>query len=250
MSLRIDKDNAYLILPESRYSISQRIDGSMDGDFTLHVRAKAFKETLTDKKSYIIARNGQHCGIAINRNDENIYSISFEYWFFNKSDINKTVPLYKMIRHELLSEVLFEYNDYTMISVGNEINCYFNEELIGTINFSGLNKKSYIDSFFWFSCGDMIGTEEYRCSGDFEYNFSFLLNESTDISTVMDIVNNYKIKYTHTYNDNLLKINDDFDLKSQLIFMIEFENKNKYKQWNMAFNGSFPQLYLENNIYF
>ena len=40
MSLRINKDNIFFILPESRYSISSRTDSMMDEDFTLYLKLK------------------------------------------------------------------------------------------------------------------------------------------------------------------------------------------------------------------
>ena len=40
MSLRINKDNIFFILPEDRYSVSNRIDGYMADDFTLYVKSK------------------------------------------------------------------------------------------------------------------------------------------------------------------------------------------------------------------
>ncbi len=40
MSLRINKDNLFFILPEDRYSVSQRIDKHMAKDFTLYVKEK------------------------------------------------------------------------------------------------------------------------------------------------------------------------------------------------------------------
>jgi len=250
MSLRIHKDEAYLILSQNRYSLSERIDTSMDGDFTLNVRAKAFLETIDNKHSYIIARNGLHSGISLYRINENHYNLSFNYWFYNKSDTNKETPIYKQISHQILSDEIIEYNDYTMICENNKIDCYFNEQLVGTIDFSDLDKISYSNSFFWFSCADMIGSEEHRCSGDFEYEFSFLTTRALKIDEVMHIAKNHKTHYTVVYCDELLKIKDDCSIKSSLIFMIDFNNKNIYKIWNMAFNGSFPQLYLENNIYF
>ena len=40
MSLRVDKDNIYFVLPESRYSVSKRIDKYMEEDFTLFIKTK------------------------------------------------------------------------------------------------------------------------------------------------------------------------------------------------------------------
>ncbi len=44
MSLKVDKDNIFFILPESRYSVSNRIDKWMEEDFSLHLSAKVFLE--------------------------------------------------------------------------------------------------------------------------------------------------------------------------------------------------------------
>ena len=47
MSLVVNKENIFFILPESRYAVSDRIDKWMEEDFTIHLTAKLFPETLS-----------------------------------------------------------------------------------------------------------------------------------------------------------------------------------------------------------
>lgn len=60
MSLKVNKDNIFFILPESRYAVSDRIDKFMEEDFTVHLTAKLFPEKLINKQAYMFARNGMH----------------------------------------------------------------------------------------------------------------------------------------------------------------------------------------------
>ena len=69
MSLKVNRDNIFFILPESRYSVSNRIDRYMDEDFTFHISAKIIKESLGLKESFIFSRNGMHSGISAFKDD-------------------------------------------------------------------------------------------------------------------------------------------------------------------------------------
>ena len=55
MSLRVDKDNIYFVLPESRYSVSNRIDKYMEEDFTLFIKTKIITDNLeTEKEAFLM----------------------------------------------------------------------------------------------------------------------------------------------------------------------------------------------------
>ena len=64
-----NKENIFFILPESRYAVSDRIDRWMEEDFTVHLTAKLFPETLENKQSDMFARNGMHSGISAFKDD-------------------------------------------------------------------------------------------------------------------------------------------------------------------------------------
>jgi hypothetical protein len=71
MSLKVTKENIFFLLPESRYAVSERIDGYMEKDFTVYVKAKLFPETLTQTESFLLARNGMHSGISAFKDSDN-----------------------------------------------------------------------------------------------------------------------------------------------------------------------------------
>ncbi len=85
MSLRVNKDSIYFILPEDRYSVSNRIDKHMAEDFTLYVKAKINYDNIADNsESYILSRNGMHSGISIYKdNDKNCHAI-FSWWVIDE----------------------------------------------------------------------------------------------------------------------------------------------------------------------
>jgi hypothetical protein len=92
--------------------------------------------------------------------------------------------------------------------------------------------------------------EEHRHIGDFDYQLSFLLNKKIQISKINHIAKNYKKFYTIEIFDGVRKIKDDFELKDNFAFFCDFENYTKYKIWDMTFSGNYPQIYIEDNIYF
>ena len=81
MSLVVNKENIFFILPESRYAVSDRIDRWMEEDFTVHLTAKLFPETLKNEQAYMFARNGMHSGISAFKDDFGNCNIVFTYWF-------------------------------------------------------------------------------------------------------------------------------------------------------------------------
>ncbi len=249
MSLKVDKDNIFFILPESRYSVSNRIDKWMEEDFSLHLSAKVFLEDLDINQSFMFARNGMHSGISAFKDQFDNVNVSFSYWF--RTPNGESVV--KQVFHGLLPEEVNEFNEYSMICdqfEDRKIDCYFNGKLVGTINFGDDEKQSYEHAFYWFGCGSMIGPEEHRGYGKFEYKLCFLLDKKLKIVELQDIADNYTDKYSHTVFNDLKKLNYDFALRPHFAFFCDFNHHNRYKVWDLSFSGNYPQFYIEHNIYF
>lgn len=250
MSLRINKDNLFFILPEDRYSVSQKIDGHMKKDFTLYVKVKVNVDFLQkDNEHYIFARNGMHSGISIYKDiSGNIHAV-YNWWI---RDVETGEYVYKNVTHKIDDEFVNEHNEYYMIcdnTVDKSIRCYFNNKLVGEIHFRNSEKNSYEGAFYWFGCGSMMCQEEHRQIGDFDFDLTFLLNKKIEVSEIQDIVKNYPL-YTHEMYGGLRKLKDDFYLKNNFAFFCNFDNSTRYKIWDMTFSGNYPQIYIENNIYF
>ncbi len=145
-----------------------------------------------------------------------------------------------------------EFNDYVMIcdETKKEIHCYFNDELVGTISYKNKEKQIYENTFYWFGCGSMMCPEEHRQIGDYDIELSFLLNKKIKIQEVSDISKNYTKSYTEEMFYGLRKLKEDFYLKDNFAFFCDFNQKTRYKIWDMTFSGNYPQIYIENNIYF
>ena len=251
MSLRINKDNLFFILPEDRYSVSDRIDNHMSKDFTIYVKVKVNVEFLgINKEHYIFARNGMHSGISIYRDLEgNIHAV-YNWWIRDEQTGEYT---YKNVTHKIEDDLVNEHNEYYMICddvINKNIKCYFNDKLVGIIQFANSKKNTYEGAFYWFGCGSMLCDEEdHRHIGDFDFDLIFLLNKKIETSEIKDIVNNYPL-YTHEMFDGLRKLKDDFYLKENFAFFCDFNQATRYKIWDMTFSGNNPQIYIEDNIYF
>lgn len=249
MSLKVTKDNIFFILPESRYAVSRRIDRDMDEDFTLHVTAKIFKESLGINESFMVARNGMHSGISAYRDDWGNYCVIFVYWFKDNDGNYKVKQIFK----PLTVEEIDSFNEYTMICDHYEerqIKCYFNDECVGIINYDNDEKLSYEHSFYWFGCGSMIGPEEHRSIGEFEYKLCFLLNKKITIPEVYYIIDYQSDKLSHIVFNDLRKLNYDYEYRNNFAFLCDFKHYNRYKVWDISFSGNYPQFYIERNIYF
>jgi hypothetical protein len=250
MSLRINKDNIVFVLPESRYAVSNRIDTWMDEDFTLHVTAKLFPESLSQVESFILSRNGMHSGISAFKDSYDNINVVFQYWF--RQPDGTTIP--KQVIYLLKDNEINDFNEYTMICDHYDekvIVCYLNGFEVGRIEYGDDIKESYKNCFYWFGCGSMIGPEEYSHIGDFEYKLSFVLNKKLDIVDAQDIIDTYYDKYSHIiFENNLRKLNYDHPLRDNFAFLCDFENYNRYKIWDISFSGNYPQFYIDRNIYF
>jgi hypothetical protein len=250
MSLRVGKEDVYFILPESRYSVSTRIDRYMEEDFTLYIKARCITESLEpEKESFLFSRNGMHSGISFYKDIFGEIFVTFTYWFKDKDGKPETRQIYYGLKDGLADAS----NEFIMICdnfVDRKIDCYVNKELAGTLDFSGMDKQSYEGGFYWLGCGTMIGPEQHKCIGDFEIDTLFLLNKNIDRVEIDDILDNYKDKYTTVVHNDLRKLNKDYHLKKHFAFFSDFNERNRYKVWDISFNGNNPQLYIENNIYF
>ncbi len=252
MSLRINKDSIFFILPEDRYSVSARIDGHMTNDFTLYLKVKVNHEFLeVQKENYMFSRNGMHSGISVFKDTNNECHAVYSWWILDKKSGKYE---YTSVTHRIEKEDIDNLNEYVMIcdnSVNNEIKCYFNSFLVGSISFKGTTKKQYEGAFYWFGCGSMICEEEHRQIGDFDFDTAFLLNKQIEMSEVDDIVKNYKSnEYTYELFDGLRKFHGHYPLKDNFAFFCNFNQCTRYKIWDMTFSGNYPQIYIEDNIYF
>ena len=249
MSLRINKDNIFFILPEDRYSVSNRIDVYMAEDFTLYVKAKVnYNEIPIDKECYMFSRNGMHSGISIYRDvDGNLHAV-FNWWIIDKKGENH----FKSVTRKLEEDCIDKHNEYIIIcnDKEKEMNCYFNNEFVGKISYPKCEKQKYENTFYWFGCGSMMCPEEHRHIGDFNFDSAFLLNKAIDKEGVDDIIKNYKKEYTYELFDGLRKLNFSYPLRKHFAFFCDFNHTTRYKVWDMTFSGNYPQIYIENNIYF
>jgi hypothetical protein len=249
MSLRTHKDNIFFILPEDRYSISKKVDTYMSNDFTLFIKAKINKEGLENEKNhFLFSRNGQHSGITIFKNKLNQLFCTFGWWI---EDEISGKSYYDEIPFQINEAIEEDENEYTMICDNAEktIKCYFNGAEMGIIDYKNKKLKSYEKAFYWFGCGSMIVDDEHRYIGDFDFHLAFLLDKALEISVADNLANHYE-NFTHDMHNGLRRINDDFYLKDNFAFFCDFKKKTRYKAWDMTFSGNYPQVYMENNIYF
>jgi hypothetical protein len=253
MSLRVNKDNIFFVLPESRYSVSTRIDKHMDEDFSLFVKFRIYPDSVVKgKETFAISRNGMHSGISAYRDESNNISISFTYWF--KKEVNGKTEYYsKQIYTGLMPDEVNEFNEYAMICdhfLERNIKCYKNGKLVGVIAFEEGEKISYETAFYWFGCGSMIGPEEHQCIGDFDFEMAFVLDIKLKIEQIQDFVDNFKTDYSHLVFNDLRKLNYDYPYRNNFAFLCDFKHHNRYKVWDISFSGNYPQFYIEKNIYF
>jgi hypothetical protein len=226
----------------------------MENDFTIYLRSKVlFDKTESEKRGFIFARNGLHSGISTFRDASDNLHINFTYWFYKKndgvvSDTNAT-PIEKTISYRCLSEEKYKYNNFIIKCNHSESKIWFyiNEKLIGEIDYTGLDKYSYKEAYMWLGCGNMVTEyEEHKHIGEYEHDLFFCLNKNIELESIEDLKTNYKTKYLKKHVD-LDILNDDTPFKDNILFFIDFNNKSKYKLWNIAFNGHYLNFYIENN---
>lgn len=263
MSLITNESNVYIFNPIGKYtdSISNWAE-FMEEDFTIFVRSKILIDKLKINDAvFLVSRSGNHAGVSAIKDANSNIHIKFIYWFSQKNIkyeengeiyYDEPTPIHKEISYYLSTEEQSEFNDYVMQCdhSNNKILCYINKNLVGEIDYNGLDKHSYVEQYMWIGCGNMVTQNiEHRHIGEFEYDLFFCLDKLMDLSTIDDIKNNYKEKYTNNYLDMLI-LNDNIPFKNNIYFFLDFTKQTIYKLWNMSFNGHFPNLYIENNTTF
>lgn len=252
MSLKVGKNEVFFILPESRYSVSSRIDAYMDDDFTIALRAKVIKDNLTDKEVFMFSRNGRHSGISSFKDNLGNTVIVFNYWFESEDGSHKD-GLVKQVFYTLKPNEDNQLNEFIMICDNfgeRKIDCYVNSILVGSMEFQKNQKLSYKNSFYWFGCGSMIGPEEHQAIGEFEFDLAFVCAQKLDLDEAIDIVDNYDKLYSIDVFNGMRKLKKEFQKKYNFAFFCDFKHYNRYKVWDLSFSGNYPQFYIEDNIYF
>jgi hypothetical protein len=263
MSLITNRQNIYIINPINRYADDMvKWSDFMENDFTIYLRSKVLLDEMKrGERNFMFSRNGKHAGISTYKDDSDNLHISFTYWFWQTpiktgADgsiyYDNPIPIQKTITYCCLPEEKFKYNDYIVKCNHKEkiMQLYVNDILVGEIDYSGLDKCSYKEAYVWFGCGNMVtDDEDHKNIGAYEFDLFFCLNENISLEDIADLKNNYKSKYIKTYLDMEI-LNEDTPFKDNMFFFLNFEKKTQYKLWNLAFNGHYPNFYIENNTIF
>ena len=96
----------------------------------------------------------------------------------------------------------------------------------------------------------MFGDENTRGIGNFEYDIVFSIKKKLLTLDVEDILKNYDTKYCKRISGNFKIFNPNWELSKDFAFFCNFKISNRYKLWNYAFNGSYPQIYIDVNVYY
>ena len=263
MSLITNRQNIYIMNPINKYADdAANWSDFMEEDFTIYLRSKVLLDNLEpEKRAFMFARNGKHAGISSYKDGSDNLHMSFTYWFWEtkmRTGADGTIyydeptPIQKTVTHCFLPELKYKYNDYIIKCSHKERKMWFyiNDELIGEIDYTGLDKCSYKEAYMWFGCGNMVTeNEDHRNVGEYEYDLFFCLNKNINVEEVYNLKNNYKTKYIKNYLD-LHILNDEVPYKNNIFFFLDFNKKTRYKLWNLAFNGHYPNFYIENNTIF
>jgi hypothetical protein len=249
MSININTNNLYLILPSNVSFKESNISDSMQGDFTLFARVKLDKEKITEKEAFIISRSGMHSGISVFKNEIGKVFLQYTYWFENPEDKTNSI---KQIHIELQDSMFEDFIDVYMTNSDDKskITCHLNDEIVGSMIYAGLDKVNYTDSPYWFGCGSMFTEEDARSIGDFEYHIVFSVSKKLTMLQIKDLVENYDKKYTKIIFETYKVFNSDLSFAKDFAFFCDFDVTNRYKVWNYAFNGNYPQIYIEGNVYY
>lgn len=248
MSLNINKENLYLVLPSNVSFKESNIGDSMENDFTLFARVKINKETVTEKESFILSRSGMHSGISVFKNEIGKVFLQYTYWFKNEEDDTNYI---KQVNTELSDLLLEDYINVYMINneEKSKIACYLNGDIVGSIVYPGLKKVSYVDAPYWIGCGSMF-TEGDNGIGDFEYDVIFSIKKRLSNLDIDDMLQNYYTEYSDTVFETYKVFKKSWELSNSFAFFCDFKIANRYKIWNYSFNGSYPQIYIEGNVYY
>ena len=250
MSLKINKDNIFLMNPKNGYFDDSNSDDSMANDFTLFVKVKINPDVLKQTDSFIISRSGAHSGISALKDEYEFASyIQYSYWFWNNSNSTPKLDV-KQFHYKIEENEFDSFLELALVHNTDErkILCYYNGNVVGELEYNDDELPAlYDDSPYWFGCGSMLSTSDTQ-SGEFEFDKVFSVRRALDNDEIQDIIKNYKTKYCETiFEDNLI-FKKDWEMTEDFTLFCDFENMSRYKIWNYAFNGNFPQLYVDNVI--
>ena len=101
MSLKINKDNIFMMNPKNGYFDDNNSDDSMANDFTLFVRVKLNHDKLSKTDKFIISRSGAHSGIsALTDLYEFTSYIQYSYWFWDNNTATTKLDV-KQVHHKI-----------------------------------------------------------------------------------------------------------------------------------------------------
>lgn len=255
MSLLIQKEEPWVILPESRYDITDRkIDTFMDDDFSLYLKVKIFPETMGyNEEGFAFARSGKHSGLSfykVKGNDGiDIVTLMWTYWFTDDS--------FTQFHYTLDAS---EVNEFIEVIVLNDDNnsktftLYVNSKLVDTKEYVEKNKQSY-------KFGEMGGGGFYQFgNGNFqvpdiamylecEFDMCFLVKGLRSLNEMQLISTTYE-DHLITFLEELRVFKDDTPYKKDLAFFLDFKQQNRYKVWELTHNGNYLSKATLENIYF
>lgn len=248
MSLKINKDNIFLMHPKNGYFDDSNKDDSMANDFTLFVKVKINPNKLKKVDSFIISRSGAHSGISALTDEYEFASyIQYSYWFWDNSSNTPKLEV-RQVHHKIEETNFDSFLELALVHNANErhILCYYNGNVVGKLEYTKDELPAlYDNSPYWFGCGSMLMDGEKQI-GEFEYDLAFSVRKALDNDEIQHILSNYKTEYCETiFEDNLI-FKKSWELTKDFTFFCDFEKMNEYKIWNYAFNGNFPQLYIDN----
>ena len=248
MSLKINKDNIFLMNPKNGYFDDTNSDDSMANDFTIFTKVKINSALLKQTDSFIISRSGAHSGISALKDEYEFASyIQYSYWFWDNSTSSPKLEV-RQVHYKIEETDLDSFVELAMVhdSYERQIVCYYGGNVVGELNYTNDELPAlYNDSPYWFGCGSMFTDGETQ-DGEFEYDLMFSVRRALDNDEMQDIIANYKTEYCETiFEDNLI-FKKDWEMTKDFTFFCDFEKMNQYKIWNYAFNGNFPQLYVKN----
>ncbi len=255
MSLLIKKEEPWVILPESRYDITDRkIDTFMDDDFSLYLRVKIFPETMGyNEEGFAFGRSGKHSGLSFYKVKSNdgvdIVTLMWTYWFTDDSFVQFHYNLEASEVNEFVEVVVL--NDDTN---SKTFTLYVNSKLVDTKEYVEKDKQSY-------KFGEMGGGGFYQFgNGNFqvpdiamhlecEFDMCFLIKGLRSLNEMQTISNSYE-EHLVEFLEELRVFKDETPYKKDLAFFLDFKQQNRYKVWELTHNGNYLSKATLENIYF
>ena len=256
MSIKTNKDNVYIMAPDGKYkgdAINVDWSGFMEKDFTVVASVKVlFDEMDEDKHGYMFSRNGAHSGLSVYVDGMKNIHLLCNYWFWKNIDNGEKLDppelVEKKVTHIFSPDERFNMNNFIVRCDHNkrEIYYYMNNNFLGKIEYSGLDKVSYKEAYMWLGASNMVTDVENQDVGNFEYDLFFCSDVCMTIDEIIDLRDNYEEKYCEEYFGSpiLKKTTPHMD---HIYYFMNFKEKTKYKLWNLCFNGIFANFYIHNN---